>query len=286
MSLLLPFDSTEDITATGRGAPQARVWLLGSGSSGNACYVESGSHAFLIDCGLPPLTLRRRLKEIGREIGQIAHIFLTHEHADHAGGIPKLMEKYGHLSAYATKGTGKAIHRDNPVERLRPMRAGDTVEFGPFKITPVPVPHDASEPVCFKVETGPKESGGTSFGYMTDLGRTTDLMLEQFRDVKTLICEANHDLKTLWNGPYPHFLKQRVSSDTGHLNNDQCAAFVSRIAEQGRLNRVVLAHLSEVNNTPDLARAAVRAELDACGAETVSVACARRKEVTEAIELF
>ncbi len=273
VSLSFPFESpSQDASSS------IRVWLLGSGSSGNACYVESGTFGILIDCGLAPLTLKRRLREIGRAIDQVNHIFLTHEHADHAGGLPKLMEKHTHLSVYATKETGRAVHNEHRIDRLRPLRSREPIDVGPFRVTPVPVPHDAAEPVAYRVE-----AEGLAFGYLTDLGSTTGMLVDHFWNVETLICEANHDLARLRSGPYPHFLKQRVSSDVGHLNNDQCAAFVSRIAEQGRLSQVVLAHLSEINNTPDLAFSTVRAELDACGAETVSVACARRKEVSDPV---
>lgn len=273
MSLPLPFTQEQE--------PKARAWLLGSGSSGNACYVEARGFGFLIDCGLAPLTLKRRLALIGRDVDSVNCIVLTHEHSDHAGGIERLLAKFPHIAVYATKETGRVIHRETGIDKLRPMAPNDTFEIGPFRVMPVPVPHDAAEPVSFRVETG-----GVSFGYMTDLGSTTETMLDKYWNVSTLICEANHDLNRLRTGPYPYHLKQRVSCETGHLSNDQCASFVSRIAEQGRLKQVVLAHLSEINNTPELAHSAVRAELDACGAETVSVRCARRKEVSDVVELF
>lgn len=261
--------------------PAVRIWLLGSGSSGNACYVESAGFGILIDCGLPPMTLRKRLRSIGRDWDSVQHIILTHEHADHAGGITKLSEKHPALSVYATKETGRAVHRETGFERLRPLVPLDPFDLGPFRVTGLPVPHDAAGPVAFRIE-----AGAARFGYLTDLGSITDTLAERLFDVQTLICEANHDLDRLEAGPYPSFLKKRVSSDMGHLNNDQCAAFVGRIAEQGHLERVVLAHLSEVNNTPELAYGAVRAELDACGAETVSVACARRREISDVIDLL
>jgi phosphoribosyl 1,2-cyclic phosphodiesterase len=236
-----------------------RLCVLSSGSGGNCLYVEAGSSRVLIDAGLPLRETVRRCREAGIDPRSITDVFLTHEHADHAGGAGVLSRKLG-VCVHATRGTLRNL-RDEPC-RVSAVRAGEVVRIGSLRITPVAVPHDAHEPVAYVFD-----DGETRAGLVTDLGCAPMAVARAFRNLDALVLEMNHDPRLLIEGPYPWSLKRRIQSDVGHLSNEQGARLLSQVFHAG-LGLVVLAHLSEHNNTERHALRAAGRVLEKRGAST------------------
>ena len=243
-----------------------RFCSLGSGSTGNAWVVESGTTRVLVDCGVAPRRLRARLQAAGIEPDSIAAVLITHEHDDHVGAVLPFVRK-GLARVYATWGTlrasGTALAL--PTERLMEIAADRTVVIGDLGVRPVPVPHDAREPVQYVFD-----DGRARMAIVTDLGAGTPHLAAACADLDALVLEANHDAQMLARGPYPDFLKQRVGGPFGHLSNAASAAFLATVAGP-RLRHVVAAHLSLTNNTPQLARAALAGALG-CAPDEVEAA--------------
>lgn len=235
-----------------------RFASLGSGSRGNGTLVESRETCLLVDCGFTVRETERRMARLGRSPSDLAAILVTHEHSDHIKGVLPLARKYG-VAVYASHGTaayetlvGESFYRE--INLHGAFRVGD------ITVRPVAVPHDAREP-CQFVFSGRKKT----FGLLTDLGSITSFVREQYGACDALMLECNHDTAMLANGPYPEMLKRRVGGDWGHLSNRQASALLQTL-DVGRLQHVVMAHLSEKNNTEALAREALAGALDHCGA--------------------
>lgn len=245
-----------------------RVVCLASGSSGNALWVQAGATSLLLDAGLGPRTLAQRLASAGGALREVAALLLTHEHDDHVRGAPKLVQRL-RLPVIGTPGTLRAtLGRDGEQCALRP---GGEARVGELVVRALAVEHDALEPAAFEIE-----HDGVRLLVAIDLGSVSAELVEHGRQADLLVVDCNHDLDLLWQGPYPALLKRRIAASTGHLSNAQAAAFVAACAN-GRLQTVWLAHLSAVNNTPALARAAVGGRLAALGvAATVLVAARDR----------
>ncbi len=244
------------------------VWALASGSSGNAYLVRSGETLVLVECGLTLKKVVEFLGQRGVAPDQLAGLLLTHEHSDHIRSARQLSDRYG-VPLYATSGTlGHKALRDSALARVvtpgRPLRLGD-LEALPFL-----VPHDAAEPVGYRLQ-----AHEATVCVTTDLGFVPEAVVPRFRDNDLLVLEANHDELMLETGPYPAFLKQRVLGQHGHLSNsatgEALAACGDRVPEE-----VWLAHLSLVNNSPTRARQAVRRRLAAAGLHHVAVEVAQR----------
>lgn len=227
-----------------------RFSVLGSGSKGNAVYIESGNSGLLIDAGFSGKELAARLERIDRDIDDVDGIFLTHEHDDHIVGAGVLSRKRK-IPIFANLGTFLAgerrIGKPHDVEEFL---TGEEMAWRDLQIRSFRISHDTADPVGFVVS-----DGRTRLGYCTDTGKVTQLMLQRLRGCQALILEFNHNLEMLRHGPYPLALQQRVRSNTGHLSNEQGAACLGELFG-GHLQIIVLAHLSETNNTPALARAA------------------------------
>lgn len=240
-----------------------RFALLGSGSRGNGMVVEAGRTRILIDCGFSLKELLGRLGRLGLEAEQLDGVVVTHEHQDHIGGIGPLARRF-RLPVWMTAGTwrsGRAGDIDVPnlFSSHHPFAVGD-IELQPF-----PVPHDAKEPAQFVFG-----DGSLRLGLLTDTGRGTPHIVEQLTGVDGLVLECNHDAAMLEGGPYPPSLKQRVGGDQGHLSNAQAADILNAL-DHSRLQHLVAAHLSEKNNTPDHATAALAA-VASCSPEWIAVA--------------
>lgn len=227
-----------------------RFLSLGSGSRGNATLVQGGDTLILIDCGYPLKELRRRCDLAGVDPAGIDALFVTHEHGDHVRGVGPLARALG-VPVWMSHGTWHA--RDfGELPDLHLFNSHDgPVRIGQLGIQPVPVPHDAREPVQFIVERR-----GRRLGLLTDLGSHTPHVTACYRHLDALLLECNHDPRMLDEGPYPPRLQARVGGDYGHLNNDQAAALLRAIDHQ-RLSHLVAGHLSEKNNRPELAREAL-----------------------------
>lgn len=231
-----------------------RFASLGSGSRGNGTLVEGGGTCVLIDCGFSVRETEARLQRLGRTPADLGAVLVTHEHSDHVAGVGALARKYK-LPVYATQGTGlarrgsgKSLAELAGFCAINPQR---TFSVGNLSIRPVLVPHDASEPCQFIFSCASRR-----LGVLTDLGSLTTVVVEAYRDCDALMLECNHDPAMLASGPYPPSLKRRVGGAWGHLSNQQAATLIRRV-DRARLQRVVMSHLSEHNNTIALATAAL-----------------------------
>jgi phosphoribosyl 1,2-cyclic phosphodiesterase len=226
--------------------------VLGSGSRGNSVYIESGRTSILIDNGFSGKEIIARLKAIDRDIEHLNAIFVTHEHNDHIGGVGVLSRRC-RLPVYANQGTFReGESRFKNLFKRCEFATGDAIEFQDLEIRSFGISHDSSDPVVYVID-----NGHARLGYCTDTGKVTHLIRQRLLLCDGLILEFNHDLKMLAEGPYPPALQQRVRSSQGHLANGDAAAFLQELLHDG-LEYVVLAHLSETNNLPDLAMHAAR----------------------------
>jgi phosphoribosyl 1,2-cyclic phosphodiesterase len=231
-----------------------QLWVLGSGSSGNAVLLESDGTRLLVDAGFGPRTLAARMKLVGVDARSITACIVTHDHSDHIWGARKAALRWG-WQIFATDGTAAAP--DLAGIAVTTFAPGDTLRVGAFEVQTVATPHDAAEPVgllATAVRTGARA------GICYDIGHADDGVRTLCAGVDVLVLEANHDEGMLWAGPYPPWLCRRIASKTGHLSN-RAAAAVARETATSQLAHLVLAHLSEKNNTPVLADRTVRSAL-------------------------
>ena len=245
-----------------------RFASLGSGSQGNALVVEAGGTRVLLDCGFSARDAESRLARAGLAPGDLAGIIVTHEHADHADGVFPLARRFG-IAVWLTHGTLGAMRETNGDAgtdcRVHFIGPGEEFALGDLRVQPFTVPHDAREPVQYVLGDGARR-----LGVLTDTGCSTAHIEASLSGCDALVLECNHDLEMLMNGEYPPALKARVASRLGHLDNGASAAILAAL-DRSRLRHVIAAHLSQKNNTPGLARAALAAALD-CAPEWVSVA--------------
>lgn len=227
-----------------------RFASLGSGSRGNATLIESDNTRLLLDCGFPARELEKRLLPFGFTPESLDGILVTHEHQDHIRGVGVLARRFG-LPVWLTHGTLHCRH----LGQLPDVRVihGHRTSFliGDLRVTAYPVPHDAREPVQFVFETS-----SARFGVLTDVGVVTPHIVKMLANCTALLLECNHDREMLANGPYPISLQRRVGGTLGHLSNCQAAGLLEQVEHPG-LKRLVVGHVSEKNNTPGLARAAL-----------------------------
>jgi phosphoribosyl 1,2-cyclic phosphodiesterase len=223
-----------------------RFASLGSGSRGNGTLVASGNCCLLVDCGFTIKETELRMARLGMSPSNLSAILVTHEHSDHLSGVAPLARKY-RLPVYLTPGTLRA--RDiGSLPRIVLIEGHQPFSVADIQVTPVAVPHDAREPAQFVFR-----SCGSSLGLLTDLGTITPHVEAQFGNCDALVLEANHDPSLLAQGPYPPSLKRRVGGAYGHLSNQQAAGFLQRVGSD-QLQHLVVAHISEKNNSIELAR--------------------------------
>ncbi|MDR1545978.1 MAG: MBL fold metallo-hydrolase [Deltaproteobacteria bacterium] len=233
-----------------------RFCVLASGSKANAVWIERQGQALLIDDGLSFREFKKRAELLGLQLGRLKGVAVSHEHVDHVRGVGVLARQLD-VPVLVTEPTAAAAASHLAGARLRHYEAGETLDLGFLSLETITGSHDVVDPVVFVVR-----SVGGALGLATDLGAASALVRHGLRGLGALILEFNHDLDLLLDGPYPHFLKQRVRSRQGHLSNEQGAEVLAELLHPG-LRHVVLAHLSEVNNTPALARRAAEAVLAA-----------------------
>ena len=236
-----------------RGLISFRVSILASGSSGNATLLETERTCLLVDAGLGRKETFRRLAALDRAPSHVDAILISHEHTDHSSGLPQLL-RHWRATAYLTEGTYAEIVRFLPeastkkLERIEHICAGEKFTIGDIEISPFSVPHDAADPVGYSFR-----ANGAKVAIVTDLGYLPELVKFHLRDADCLILESNHDLEMLKVGPYPWYVKQRVMSRTGHLSNHIVSEYLSDSEGfDARARFLVLAHVSETNNNPDL----------------------------------
>lgn len=218
-----------------------RFASLGSGSKGNATLVQHGDTCVLIDCGFSAQEAQRRMQRLGVSPEQISAVLVTHEHSDHISGVGALARRF-RLPVYLSAGT-RASGRIGDGVDIEVIRPQCSFRIGAIEWQPVPVPHDANEPCQFIAS-----AAGEYLGVLTDLGSISSVVESEYAICTALMLEANHDLEMLARGPYPPSLKRRVGGSLGHLNNAQARGFFDGLRD-ARLHTLVLAHLSETNNS-------------------------------------
>ena len=234
-----------------------RFCSLGSGSGGNATLVEASggitTSRVLIDCGFSLRELEMRLARAGLECEDLDAVFVTHEHGDHIGCAVALARKHD-IPVWMSHGTWKAIGQpEMPDERLHFARDGQAITLGDLQLMPYTVAHDAREPLQLRLTDGAR-----TLGVLTDAGSITAHMLANLQRCDALLLECNHDAAMLAASSYPASLKARIGGRLGHLSNQTAAEILTACVHAG-LTHLVAAHLSDRNNTPALARAALAA---------------------------
>lgn len=236
--------------------------ILASGSSGNSIYVESAGQKILIDAGISNRAIGKKLAEIEITKEQISSVLITHEHGDHVKGVDVLSRHNPHIDIYANEQTWcageKHFYRVSEMQK-KCFENQRRFKIGKLEITPFSVSHDAADPVGYQIYDGVHK-----LVIATDLGVITQEVYEHLLDADAIVLESNHDKSMLTNGPYPHFLKTRIASSKGHLANDVAANILKKVVCR-KTQAVVLAHLSEDNNTPDVAYETAYFALNGCG---------------------
>lgn len=248
-----------------------RFASLGSGSKGNSTLIEWRDTCIMVDCGFSIKDTTQRLAKLGKSPEDLSAILVTHEHSDHWKGVVPLSNRFS-IKVYLTAGCLKSQELKTqakiPSTHFHIIDSHQQFDVGDIRVTPVPVPHDAREPVQYLFN-----SSRHKLGILTDIGSLTPHVESQYANCDGLLVEANHDLDMLAAGSYPAFLKERVGGQWGHLNNQQTARLISKV-EQDRLQHLVIGHISEKNNCVDLVRREIEAVYQGSGgAGEVFYAC-------------
>ena len=244
-----------------------RFASLASGSGGNCLVAEVGGTRVLVDCGLTLTDTERRLARAGLQPSDIDAILVTHEHGDHGGGVFDFAAAHG-VAVYLTYGTRAALEAEGKVlegVKVRLLSGKEPLAIGDMEVRPYTVPHDAREPVQYILS-----DGNARLGVLTDIGCSTAHVEQTLSGIDALVLECNYDLDMLWAGPYPKWLKSRIAGPFGHLDNRQSEGLLSRI-DRSKLKHVLGAHLSQHNNKPELARAALARALG-CSDDWIGIA--------------
>jgi phosphoribosyl 1,2-cyclic phosphodiesterase len=242
-----------------------RFACLGSGSEGNGLLVEAGATRVLVDCGFGIRDTVARLARIGVAPETVTAIIVTHEHSDHIGGVAAFAARY-QTPVWLTFGTLSAVaERFAGLPKVYGFDTEDAFAIDAIEVRPFPVPHDAREPVQFVCS-----DGQWRLGLLTDLGVSTLHVEASLSGCDALVLECNHDSGMLANGHYPYALKQRIAGRFGHLDNEAAGGLLSRL-DNSKLRHVFAAHLSQHNNMPDLARAALATALG-CSLDWIGIA--------------
>lgn len=229
-----------------------RFLSLASGSSGNCYYLGTDTYGILIDAGIGVRTIKKDLKEYGLALEHIRAVFVTHDHADHIKSVGTLGEKYG-IPIYSTPEIHVGINKNYCMTEkltaasIRHIHKEIPMQLEDFRITAFEVPHDGTDNVGYCIEVGNR-----TFSFLTDLGNITPTAAKYISKTNHLVIEANYDEEMLRMGPYPQYLKERISSSNGHMCNKETAEFLAENMPEG-LKNIWLCHLSKDNNHPELA---------------------------------
>lgn len=273
-----------DQVVAGQEAQQAsqtdafRMTVLGSGSSGNCCLVSCGDTHVLIDAGFSAKQIEARMRMRGFEPEQLTAVLVTHEHSDHIKSVHTLSYRYK-IPLYATEGTFAAAVEGKRFFDWIALKPGNCFKLGEMWFHPISLPHDAADPVGFRVEAQDR-----TFAHITDFGYTSGLVRESLKGCDLMVVEANHDLQMLKDGPYPWSLKQRIASRLGHLSNEALFEMFPEIVHDD-LKHIVLAHMSETNNDPRLLRLLTKRTLKRLGLPDLPFTIAKQNEPLEVMPI-
>jgi phosphoribosyl 1,2-cyclic phosphodiesterase len=253
-----------------------QVISLQSGSNGNSIYVETDGVKLLFDAGISGIQAKRRLASHDRDIADVNAVLISHDHADHSRCMGIYYRKFG-LPVYATAKTYRAASRYDlgEINDLRHFKAGESLKFNQVTVETFPTPHDGVDGVVFVVDDGKKR-----LGILTDLGHVFSGLDDLVGSLDAALLESNYDPDMLANGPYPEFLKERIEGPGGHISNCEAADVLKSSASQ-RMQWACLAHLSEDNNTPQLAIKTHRRILG----KQLPILVATRYEVSDVMEV-
>ncbi|MDR0333484.1 MAG: MBL fold metallo-hydrolase [Dysgonamonadaceae bacterium] len=258
---------------------------LGSGSCGNSYYLGNSCYGILIDAGIGPRIMKKRLAEHGIDFSFVRAVLVTHDHLDHIKSVGYLAEKM-HIPIYGTREVHRGITK-NPYVRnslngsRQYIEKGIMFKIGGLKITAFDIPHDSVDSVGYFIEFG----NGHKLMLATDVGTVTDKLGEYIRKANHVVIESNYDEEMLKNGKYPYFLKQRITSGTGHLSNREIAEFLCENYESHHQN-IWLCHLSGDNNYPELAYKTMETHLTRKGVKVgveVNLRVLERNKLSEKI---
>lgn len=232
---------------------------IASGSSGNCICVGTDDCHVLIDAGISGKRIEKGLESIGLKCSELQGVLVTHEHIDHIAGLGVLARRYG-FPIYATAGTIEAIKNVKAVGQIedslfRPIHPGCEFSIGDMEFRPIPISHDAAEPVAYKFSNGKR-----TFAVVTDLGNYNQNIVDELQQLDALLLEANHDIRMLQTGIYPYPLKQRILGDRGHLSNERSGQLLCELLHD-KFGTIMLGHLSKENNYEELAYETVRLEV-------------------------
>lgn len=255
---------------------------LSSGSNGNCYYIGNEETALLIDAGIGPRTIKKRLAEKGLSMDKVELVLVTHDHIDHVKSLGTLADRF-HIPIFATRTLYQSMLN---FRYIGPKIKGDVKYTEPgvshsykgIRFIPFIVPHDATQTVGYYIDFY-----GVKFTFLTDTGAITDDILKYGKMASTLVIEANYDNDMLENGPYPELLRQRISQGHGHLSNNQCAEAIRDIFSDS-LTHIFLCHLSEQNNTPEIAYKTISDVLINLGAEPgskIQLCCLPRRSASD-----
>lgn len=251
-----------------------KIYTLASGSSGNATYIRCGDTEFLIDAGVSRREIERKLSLLGTSLRNLSAIFITHEHSDHIKGI-EMLAKYDRIPLYGARSTLFFMKKVDPA-LFHVVKPCEEITLGEVTVTPFLTQHDTPMSYGYTVSYR-----GERYGLCTDLGQPTNAVTDALSGCRAVILEANYDAEMLKYGDYPPFLKERIKSNYGHLDNRVAAKFAAFLARSGT-ERILLAHLSRENNTPSAAYDTVHTYLQE-EKLAVSLSVASRSELTELI---
>jgi len=228
-----------------------QICAIASGSNGNCYYIGNEKEAVLIDAGISRRQILKRMKMKRLDIRKVKAVFITHEHSDHMRGVRVLADTHN-MPVYFTGDTFRNTREQHRPGSVKLFEAGESVEIGGLKVHSFSKNHDAADPVSFRVC-----ADGVSVGVFTDIGTPCDNVKEHLNNCDVAFLETNYDDDMLWDGPYPYPLKVRVTSDMGHMSNDQAVELVNSLTGS-RLKHIFLSHISADNNRVEFALDAFR----------------------------
>lgn len=255
-----------------------RISVLASSSSGNCTFISTSQTKILLDAGISLHQVIKRLSSIGESLDQLDAVIISHEHIDHISGLTAILSKKS-IPVYITRETYEAIAPCPPCHCLEFIESGQPFSINGLSICGFSIPHDAANPLGFCLE-----AEGFRIGHVTDLGYLTELVIQRIKGCDVVVLESNHDLEMLKVGPYPWPLKQRIMSSQGHLSNEVVGRFLNEEFD-GKAQHIVLAHLSESNNHPDIVRMVAAQALEPRGFDLGNLHVASKTSPSPMIEL-